>query len=292
MIALHLLLAAATALLAGVGRPALAAWLGRDGPPSPRWVDLRRLLRKEAVSPGLPVAALLPGAILACDAAALLLVPFAPALLPSPFADLLAVLGLLGAGRLLAGLLAMEAGGTAGGTDAARTALVLAASGPAVALLVALVAGDTGTTSLLAAPATGRDGAGPLLLAATAAAVLGWADWHAAPGGAAFLSGRALAVARVSSGLRSAAWLGLVAALLPAAAFTVVGVVPGVFPGVVPGLVLGWAARTGMLLVAWVVADAWAAGRDRRLPPVAAPAVAALAGLLGAMLLALRGGAA
>ena len=208
-----------------------------------------------------------------------MLVPTAS--LDIPFADLPAVFGLLAAGRLVSALAAVDGGGAHGGTVASRAALFLAAAGPAAVLATLVVSGlGGGAGGLAPALAVVRDGVAlpsqlPLLLAAAAVAVLGHADMGCG-GPDEWAGGRTLLLLRLAQAVRWVAWLDLVAVLLP----------PVPPPSFWPGLGV-WAVKLAVL----AVLDA-RLGYQRPFRPVAAPALAGLLGFLGALLLALRGGAA
>ena len=274
MIAVQLLLVFAAVLAALAVRPILAGQPVRS-----EFLELRRLWRKDAAGTVAGVSGVAAPLALACDIAVAALVPTAS--LDVPFADLLAVFGLLAAGRLVSALAAVEWGSAPGGTVASRTALFLAAAGPASVLVALVVSGlGGGSSGLPPSLAAVRDGVAlpaqlPLLLAAAAVAVLGHADM-ACGGPDGFSGGRTLFLLRLSSVVRWTAWLDLVAVLLPP-------VTPAAFW---PGLGV-WVLKLAVL----AVLSAWL---ERRYPfrPVAAPALAGLLGFLGTLLLALRGGAA
>jgi formate hydrogenlyase subunit 4 len=224
-----LVLAAAPAL-AGLLARLGARLAGRSGPDLLQpWRDLRRLARKQPVVPesASPLFVAVPGAVLALNAAAALLVPsFTTGMLTGPLSDLLVVAGLLAASRAVLGLAALDAGTALAGIGASRTSLLTALAAPALLLVVLVVAGSAGNSNLDLAAAGLRD-AGfaprtPLLLAIPALALAAFALQTEAAGqepamglAAARLeySGRHLAALELAAWLARITWLGVIADL-------------------------------------------------------------------------------
>lgn len=216
---LHLaLMLAAAPLLAGLLHTLEARLDGRSGPPLLQpWRELRRLLRKQprwadSVSPvGRAVG---PADLTLVMAAAALVPSFCTGMAFDPIADLFAILGLLGCGRMIRAVAALDAGVAQGGLLAARrTRLMLFASVPAMfaAFTLALLAG---TSNLGLIVTLQREGllqpasASALAAAALLGVVLAQEPTPEDPD----LGGPSLAAIRLAEALRLLVWLDLLAA--------------------------------------------------------------------------------
>jgi formate hydrogenlyase subunit 4 len=216
-----LMLAAAPAMAAAADFCA-ARFAGRAGAPllAP-WRDLVRLARKtpalldnvSAVSRCAPVAGF------AVTLAACALVPsFSLGMALSPLADLLVVIALLTAGRIIAASAAFDSGSALPGLDARQDGVMAPGSDAALMLVAFCLASMAGSFDLDAVITQQRDG---LLLPAAASAVtvtallaLAFAD--SGSGRSAndqMFSGTDLALVRLTGWLRRLAWIDLIGGL-------------------------------------------------------------------------------
>ena len=137
-------------LLTGYVRKLKARLLRRRGPPLLQpYLDLRRLLRKEAIVADSAswLFRIIPYVVFALSWVAAALVPtFATGLLFSWSGDLIVIIALLGAARFLLALAAMDVGTSFGGIGSSREMMIASLAEPAMIMLVftiALIAGST-----------------------------------------------------------------------------------------------------------------------------------------------------
>jgi formate hydrogenlyase subunit 4 len=146
-------------LLTGLMRQVRASMEGRAGGRIGQpWRDLRKLLRKEAVTaqgtgPAFRVAPLLGVATAAVAAA---LIPFASTVTPlSDRSDLIVVVGLLALGTVSLALAGLDTGTAFGGMGASREMTVAALVEPTILLAVFALSIPAGTTDMAAIVAGG-----------------------------------------------------------------------------------------------------------------------------------------
>jgi formate hydrogenlyase subunit 4 len=146
------LVLALSPLLIGLVRKMKAKLLRRQGPPIIQpWLDIIRLLRKEAVlaenASWLYRAA--PYVIFATTWVAASLVPtFATGLMFNWIADLIAIIALLGAARFALALAGMDIGTSFGGIGSSREAMFGSLAEPATIMIVFTVSLIAGSTQL------------------------------------------------------------------------------------------------------------------------------------------------
>ncbi|MBP5942178.1 respiratory chain complex I subunit 1 family protein [Streptomyces acidiscabies] len=178
-------------VLVGVGAPLLTGWMrqvrarleGRVGAGVLQpWRDIRKLLRKEAVTPvgtG-PAFRLAPAVTVATSTVAAVLVPLLSTDTPvSGHADLILVVALIALGTLALALAGLDTGTAFGGMGASREMTVAALVEPTLLLSVFALSIPAGTTNIPAIvngavdePARLSSPAGLLATAALAVAVL------------------------------------------------------------------------------------------------------------------------
>ncbi|WP_235482915.1 respiratory chain complex I subunit 1 family protein [Streptomyces roseoverticillatus] len=177
------LVAAGAPLLAGLMRQVRALLEGRVGPGVTQpWRDLRKLLRKEAVTPAGtgPAFRLGPLVLVATTAVVAALVPLASTTTPvSGSADLILVVALLALGTVALALAGLDTGTAFGGMGASREMTVAALVEPTILLAVFALSIPAGSTNLSAIVSGGihdpvrlASPAGLLSTAALAVAVL------------------------------------------------------------------------------------------------------------------------
>ncbi|WP_424889325.1 respiratory chain complex I subunit 1 family protein [Streptomyces sp. XH2] len=177
------LVAAGAPLLAGLMRQVRALLEGRVGPGVTQpWRDLRKLLRKEAVTPAGTGSAfrLGPLVLVATTAVVAALVPLASTATPvSASADLILVVALLALGTVALALAGLDTGTAFGGMGASREMTVAALVEPTILLAVFALSIPAGSTNLSAIVSGGihdpvrlASPAGLLSTAALAVAVL------------------------------------------------------------------------------------------------------------------------
>ncbi|MEU1817746.1 NADH-quinone oxidoreductase subunit H [Streptomyces roseifaciens] len=170
-------------LLTGLMRQVRALMEGRAGPGVTQpWRDLRKLLRKEAITPAGtgPAFRTAPLLLVATMAVVAALVPLASTATPvSGGADLILVVALLGLGTVTLALAGLDTGTAFGGMGASRGMTVAALVEPTILLAVFALSIPTGSTNLSAIIAGGIHDpvrlvspAGLLATAALAVAVL------------------------------------------------------------------------------------------------------------------------
>jgi len=144
-------------LLTGYVRKLKARLLRRRGPPLLQpYIDLRRLLRKEAIVADSAswLFRVIPYVVFAVSWVAAALVPtFATGLLFSWSGDLIVIIALLGAARFLLALAAMDVGTSFGGIGSSREMMIASLAEPAMIMVVftiALIAGSTQLSSVAA----------------------------------------------------------------------------------------------------------------------------------------------
>jgi formate hydrogenlyase subunit 4 len=146
-----LMLAAAPGLV-GLIRWVEARLQGRSGPPpSQRYRDLERWLRKQPVIPetASPLFEAAPPLYFAAVAAAAFLVPsFASGMATAPIADLLLIAGLLASSRVVLALAGLDVGTAFGGIGASRGMAYAALAEPALFLVIFTLGLFAGTTNL------------------------------------------------------------------------------------------------------------------------------------------------
>ena len=284
---IHSALMLAAAPVASALRDGFEARLGgrRGADPWQPWRDLRRLARKQ---PALTeTATLLPRiAPVACFAAAAL----AAAMVPSftlgmafaRFADLLVVVGLLAASRIVVALAGLEAGTAPAGLAAGRMTRLACLSEPTLYLVILAFGMLGGTTNLDLLFGLRLQGmlqpvaAAILAVAALALAALAGPDEAALT---AEFSGADLALVRMGGCLRELAWLSLAAGLLLPAGVAEPGQGPLAW---VIGLA-AWSAKV-VVLIACLAALRAGAGDLRPSRRPLALGVAAILGTLAALL--------
>ncbi|MGW1075081.1 respiratory chain complex I subunit 1 family protein [Streptomyces sp. NPDC002537] len=170
-------------LLAGTMRQVRARMEGRAGPGIAQpWRDLRKLLRKEAITPigtG-PAFRLAPLLLVSTTVVVAALVPLASTATPvSGSADLILVVALLALGTVALALAGLDTGTAFGGMGASREMTVAALVEPTILLAVFALSIPTGSTNLSAIvkggihdPVRLASPAGLLATAALAVAVL------------------------------------------------------------------------------------------------------------------------
>ncbi|MBB5120990.1 formate hydrogenlyase [Streptomyces eurocidicus] len=170
-------------LLTGVMRKVRARLEGRAGAAVTQpWRDLRKLLRKEAITPlgtG-PAFRAAPPLLVATTAVVAALVPLVSTTTPvSRRADLILVVALLGLGTVAVALAGLDTGTAFGGMGASRQMTVAALVEPTILLAVFALSMPTGSTNLSAIVTGGlhdpvrlASPAGLLATAALAVAVL------------------------------------------------------------------------------------------------------------------------
>ena len=234
-LAVHVVLMLALApILVGVIGWTKARLMGRAGPPVVQpWRDLIRLARKQPVlaenASWLFRAA--PATAFAATLAAASLVPgFALGMATAPLADLLAIIGLLALARCTLVLAGLDTGTAFGGIGGSREMGVSTFAGPAMLLVIFVLALLTGTSNLDAIALALREGAvgslvplGLALLAMLAVAIAengrNPADNRAAlsetgmahDAMALEYSGRHLALVEATAALKLLLWLTLIA---------------------------------------------------------------------------------
>lgn len=148
------LLVAAAPLFGGLVATLKARAQMRLGPsPFQRWADLARLWRKEAVvsEDASWLARAGPYAVFGAAFAAAAWTPVIATRAPSPFAgDLVVIVGLLAAMRVIQALVALEAGTAFGGMAASRHLALAALGEPALVLAAFTLALGAGSTDLSA----------------------------------------------------------------------------------------------------------------------------------------------
>lgn len=177
------LVVAGAPLLTGVMRKVRARLEGRAGAAVTQpWRDLRKLLRKEAITPlgtG-PAFRAAPPLLVATTAVVAALVPLVSTTTPvSRRADLILVVALLGLGTVAVALAGLDTGTAFGGMGASRQMTVAALVEPTILLAVFALSMPTGSTNLSAIVTGGLHDpvrlvspAGLLATAALAVAVL------------------------------------------------------------------------------------------------------------------------
>jgi formate hydrogenlyase subunit 4 len=224
-------------LLAGVMRQVRARLEGRAGPGIGQpWRDLRKLLRKEPVTPAgtSELFRIAPLVLLATTAVATAVAPFVTAASAlGPAADLFAVAALLAMGTATLALAAIDTGTAFGGMGASREMTIMALAEPTLLMSVfalSVRAGSTGLAAIVTAtlhnPARVLSPAG--LLAAVALALVTVAETGRLPvdNPATHLeltmvheamtleyAGPDLALVELASSMRLAVFLGLLATL-------------------------------------------------------------------------------
>jgi len=160
-----LLVLALSPLLTGWIRKVKARLLRRQGPPLLQpYRDLIRLVRKEAVvaESSSWLFRFVPYIVFATIWVAAALIPtFATGLLFSWSADLIAIIALLGSARFFLALAGMDVGTSFGGIGSSREMMIGALAEPAMLLMVftvALVAGSTQLSNVVAFTASGEVG--------------------------------------------------------------------------------------------------------------------------------------
>lgn len=175
------LVVAGAPLLAGTMRQVRARLEGRAGPGVLQpWRDLRKLLRKEAITPvgtG-PAFRLAPLLLVATTAVVAALVPLASTVTPvSGSADLILVVALLALGTAALALAGLDTGTAFGGMGASREMTVAALVEPTILLAVFALSIPSGSTNLSAIVSGGIHDpvrlASPAGLLATAALAVG-----------------------------------------------------------------------------------------------------------------------
>lgn len=171
------LMLAVAPMLAGLRALVQARLLGRAGPALLQpWRDLERLLRKQ---PALPDTAswlftAAPFACLVVAVAAALLVPsFALGMATAPLADLVALAGLLAAGRFALALAGYESGTALGGMGASRITVAAVCAEPATLLVILVLATLSGSSNLNVIAVTSPRGV-PWVAAGVALAIIGF----------------------------------------------------------------------------------------------------------------------
>ncbi|MEU1629181.1 NADH-quinone oxidoreductase subunit H [Streptomyces sp. NPDC020096] len=146
-------------LLTGLMRQVRAKMEGRaGGGVGQPWRDLRKLLRKEPITPtgtG-PAFRMAPLLMVATTAVVAALIPFASTVTPvSSRADLIVVVALLALGTVALALAGLDTGTAFGGMGSSREMTVAALVEPTILLAVFAVSIPTGTTNLAAIVADG-----------------------------------------------------------------------------------------------------------------------------------------
>ena len=300
---LHLaLMFAAAPVVVGAVRLLKARLLGRAGPPLLQpWRDLRRLLRKQRVvaENASPLFRWAPVVHLASVVAVAALIPsFSLGMATAGASDLLVVAGLLGLGRGVLGLAAMDVGTGFGGLGASRAMLFAVFAEPALLLVFLVFALLLGTTNLDAIAGGLRDGGvgvqASLLLALGALLVVGLVENGRFPADnpathleltmvheAMLLeySGPSLALLDFAAALRLLCWMSLAAAL-----FAPFGAASAAAPLLWPLGLAAWAGKIGMLAAGLALLESGTAKlRIFRVPELLG--VAVLLGLLAALFL-------
>jgi formate hydrogenlyase subunit 4 len=144
--------AAGGPLLVGVMRQVRARLEGRAGAGVPQpWRDLRKLLRRQPVTPtGTGWAfRLAPLLLMGTSLVLAAVVPLLTTALPlDPAADLFAVVGLLAVGTVVLALAALDTGTAFGGMGASRAITILALVEPTILVAVFALSARVGSTNL------------------------------------------------------------------------------------------------------------------------------------------------
>ena len=253
-------------LLTGVMRQVRARLEGRAGPGVAQpWRDLRKLLRKEPVTPGgtSELFRIAPLVLFATTAVVAGVAPFVTAASAiSPAADLFAVAALLAMGTATLALAAIDTGTAFGGMGASREMTIMALAEPALLVAVFALSVRAGSTNLAAiVTATLDDPARVLspggLLAAVALALVTVAETGRLPvdNPATHLeltmvheamileyAGPDLALVELASSMRLAVFLGLLVTL-----FAPWGIATSATPLAVAAGAAAFAAKVGAL---------------------------------------------
>ena len=211
----------AAPLLVGFQAYVEARLSGRRGDaPWQEWRELIRLARKQAAVPygTSTVSRLTPLVLLATAAVAAILVPsFALGMAFASVSDLLVVTGLLGVGRVMLALGALDAGTARAALDAAQSTSIGCYAEPALFILILSLGLAGGTTNIDLLADTQRSGMlYPHIMSAFAAACFVILAWAAPAGGevVAEFSGIDLALIRYADALHRLVWLNLIVALI------------------------------------------------------------------------------
>jgi formate hydrogenlyase subunit 4 len=250
--ALHLLLVLAAAPFV----PSALAWvearcIGRAPPRlGETWRELVRLSRKETITPAnaSPWFGLAPVANLSAVLAVVVLTPSAIlGMAVAPLGDLIVIVGLLGAARLIMALASLDGGSALGGIAALRFCRTDLLAEPALLFAVLLFGLAAGTTNLdLIAGLQQERVLRPvvaLVLAAGAVGILGLSELEPRPADDLF-GGVDLALLRASEAFRLIAWLDLIGVL-----FLPFGMAVAHAPSGWPLGILVWLLRSGALLL-------------------------------------------
>ncbi len=253
-------------LLAGVMRQVRARLEGRAGPGIGQpWRDLRKLLRKEPVTPAgtSELFRIAPLVLLATTVTVAGVAPFVTdTSAVGPAADLFAVAALLAMGTATLALAAIDTGTAFGGMGASREMTIMALAEPTLLVAVFALSVRAGSTSLAAVvTATLRDPARVLspagLLAAAALALVTVAETGRLPvdNPATHLeltmvheamileyAGPDLALVELASSMRLAVFLGVLATL-----FTPWGIATTAAPLALAAGTAAFAAKVGLL---------------------------------------------
>jgi formate hydrogenlyase subunit 4 len=205
----------------------LGAWVaGRPGPPLlSGWWDTVRLFRKQVVvsESQSPFTDAAPAICLALTATCAVLVPsFTLGMVLAPCADLLAIAGLLMAGRVVLLLAALDSGQAWGGLAASRTMRLAVVADPVLlvaVLALALAAGGTNLDMIAGVLHEDLTSAGAVLVAVLiigmALGVLALVDTAGMPASMdRIFSGGPLAATKLAEVLRLLVWFDLLGALL------------------------------------------------------------------------------
>jgi formate hydrogenlyase subunit 4 len=285
--ALHIaLVLAAAPVVVGLQQWIEARLTGRAGSdPWQPWRDLARLAGKrpalaENASPWFRLA---PLACFAAMTVAAALVPsFTLGMAFAPLADLLVIGGLLALARAAQALAALDAGTGPGGLAASRVASLACLAEPGMFLVILALGLLGGTTNLDLLIGQQHQGMlqppAAVALAAASLASLGIAS-SGSTGLTSEFSGGDLALVELAEGLRMLVWFDLIGAL-----FLPLGIAEqGAGPlGWTVGLV-AWAAKL-LVLVASLAALRCAIGRQRTRHAPQVLGIAAVLGLLAALL--------
>ena len=220
----------AAPLLVGFQAYVEARLSGRRGDaPWQEWRELIRLARKQTTVPDgtSTVSRLTPLVLLSTTAVAAILVPsFALGMAFASASDLLVVAGLLGAGRVMLALGALDAGTARAALDAAHSTSIGCYAEPALFIIILSLGLAGGTTNIdLLADAQRSGMLYPPIMSAFAAACFAILAWAAPAGGdfAAEFSGIDLALIRYADALRRLVWLNLIIALFLPIGFATAG---------------------------------------------------------------------